>query len=1241
MTRKPWQLFRSSPIILLGLGSFGMVLASLIGFLNAQQASKPAPAPAAKKGSPAKPKASGSASLQTQRNIGKAYYEQGKYPEAIAAFQKVIASGKAVALDHLDLGQALMQANQLDEALAELTTAKQMDAKQLAIDYNLGVLYKRELRYPDAEAALKRVADVDPTDPATWFNLGVVYFAEKKMDEALDAHRHVVQMGFGRGKNFYVASTFHMFTILTRLKQQAEAQKFLKINSDLRDKVPGISLQYPALEAGKYGVLIIPPAPVSVPTPSATVEKVAFAEITAKLGTTFPTSDALPSAESSQNIKSGDYSLDFARKNLVPLFGPAVAIGDYDSDGHPDLYVVNPAGTNHLYHNNGDGTFTDVTDKAGVAGPGGSLAATFADYDNSGHPSLFVAGSGGVTLYHNDGKGAFADVTEKAGLKGKPGELDTHVLLFDIDNDGLLDLVVAAYTDLSARPAKDTFSFPEDFYGITSHLYRNNGDGTFTDITDSAGLGSAKGRMRKAVFADFNNDGYTDLLFVRDDGAPLLYINKGEGKFADRTADAGAALSQSSPVDADVADFNHDGNFDLALWSLAGYQVLLNQGNGKFVPAGRMPAVAPPSGIFAFRGTVADVNADSFDDLLAVDASGKWRLIANHAGKFSEQNLDLTVGKTLSQLVPSWLVSPGKLDLVGVETSGRVVAFERQGPPARWVEVRFDGFKSNKQGIGNVVEFKAGNFYKKAMATGDPVRVYTGGLTKLDVVRTTWPNQVVQNSIEVATNKPVEVRESERLASSCPFLYVWDGKQYAFFTDILGVAPIGELLPDGTRMKPNPEELVRLGSNLHQQDGDYVFQVTDEMREADYFDQLRLLAVDHPAGEEVYSNEIYTSSPQPPSLYAVREKRFPVSAVDDHGVDVLPLIQKVDGRYPTDFRQNRILGLAELHTLTLDLGDFPPDRSVALWLTGWVFWTDSNASRALMSNSQLQMIPPYVQVRNPQGQWVTAVADMGLPSGTNRTMTVDLTGKFPSRDHHVRIVTNFCVYWDQIFFTASETAIAFSSEKECSPNSPCGHMTTALSPLGERVASVASRVRGSEWPFPKQGTAEPQVTRITELPLVSADLHYRGFSTPSSDPRHQRPDSFDYLHVLAQAPWNPFAGNYTRYGEVEKLLTHTDDRLVVMSTGDEMTVRFRARSLPPLKPGWKRDFFLYTSGYAKDGEPNTAYSRTVAPLPFRAMPNYPYEPESYPDGPQQRAYLREYQPRPAHALIPPLAPVVR
>jgi len=1192
------------------VGSLALAACLVFSATRARHAVEAGPAvspAAAQNKSPAKRLApAASASIQTHRNLGKAYYEQGKYPEATSEFQKVIASGRALATDHLDLGLALMQANNLDAALGELTTALQMDARLVAAEYNLGILYKRELRYPDAEAALRRVIAADPTDPAAWFNLGTVYSAERKLEPSLDAHQHVVAMGLGRAQNFYVASLFRTFTALVRLNRKREAAKILEVHAKVHDKVPNISLQNPALEGGKYGAILVPAAPLEGPARRPGTEPVVFDEITAKLGIgLFGRNRVTPEVKVvGRKIQAADYSLEFARQSLVPVFPASVAVGDYDGDGRPDVYLVIPGAANHLLHQNADSTFTDVTEKAGVVGQGGNLGAWFADYDNSGHPSLFVVGLGGVTLYHNNGDGTFAEVTEKAGLKGSVGELATRAVLFDADADGFLDLVVASYTDLSAPPRGDSFIFPDDFAGARIHFYRNNGDGTFTESSAAAGFGSAQGRWRSILFADFRNQGYGDLLLLRDDGPPMLFVNQGEDRFVDRTAEAGGALARSQALDAQVADFNHDGNFDLVLWTVAGYEVLLNRGGGKFEAVKSLPAIVPSPDRFAFRGIVGDFDGDGFDDLL-VNAHGIWRLIANRGGRFEEVPLKLSpdnwpssynlqhagpdgLSQVLASLTPAVLGREGKLDLLGTLGGGRLVVFERSGPPPHWLEVKLDGYKSNKQGAGTIIELKAGNFYKKVQATAPSVRVFTGDLAKLDVVRITWPNQIVQNSVDVATNQPIVVRESERLASSCPFLYVWNGERYVFLTDILGVAPLGELLPDGSRLKPNPEEFVRLPADLSSRDGTYTFQITDELREVDYVDQARLMAVDHPATEEIYANEIYSSSPGPPALYAVREKHLPVSAVDDRGADVLPLIRQVDGRYPADFRHDRILGLADLHSLTLDLGALPEDRRVALWLEGWVFWTDSNASRVLMWGARPTLVPPYLQVRDEQGRWVTVVPDMGLPSGTNRTMRVDLSGKFLSPDHRVRIVTNLCVYWDQIFFTIDDARVARRDD--------------------------------------------------AELRLVSADLHYRGFSAPSSDPQHLRPDTFDYVNVLAEAPWNPMRGHYTRYGTVERLLARPDDRLVVMSTGDELTLKFSGRGLRPLKAGWKRDFFLAVRGYAKDGEPNTASSKTVEPLPFGAMSNYP--PES---GPRSRdaayhRYLAVYETRPGYLLIPPLHP---
>ena len=292
---------------------------------------------------------------------------------------------------------------------------------------------------------------------------------------------------------------------------------------------------------------------------------------------------------------------------------------------------------------------------------------------------------------------------------------------------------------------------------------------------------------------------------------------------------------------------------------------------------------------------------------------------------------------------------------------------------------------------------------------------------------------------------------------------------------------------------------MRLGDKLVARDGRFVFQLTDELREVDYFDQVRLLAVDHPAGEEIYSNEIFSGTPAPPTLHAVKRRISPVAARDQRGRDVLPLVLAADREYVSSFRRLGIPGLASEHALELDLGRLDPAVPVVLYLRGWVYWTDSNSHRALVSNRAEQLTPPYLQVRDAKGKWQTVKPDMGLPSGTDRTMRVDLTGTFLSDRREVRIVTNMCVYWDEVFFTVDE------------------------------------------------GTAP----ETFEVPLLLGDLHHRGFSTPVLDPQGIKPEYFEYTKVLAEPPWNPMVGNYTRYGNVLKLLGDSDDHLVVMATGDE------------------------------------------------------------------------------------------
>jgi hypothetical protein len=232
---------------------------------------------------------------------------------------------------------------------------------------------------------------------------------------------------------------------------------------------------------------------------------------------------------------------------------------------------------------------------------------------------------------------------------------------------------------------------------------------------------------------------------------------------------------------------------------------------------------------------------------------------------------------------------------------------------------------------------------------------------------------------------------------------------------------------------------------------------------------------------------------------------------------------------------------------------------------------------------------PYLQVKDAAGRWRTVIEDMGIPAGKPKTIVVDLSGKFLSPSREVRIVTNLCVYWDEMFL--SEEA-------------------------GE----------------PTSGTLV-----LTSLAPLEAALRYRGFSKNVIHPERRQPESFDYQTWMPVSHVEPHARPLHPLRRRAELLEETDDRLAIMGSGDEIRLLFDARELPPLPAGWARDFLLLVDGWAKDGDANTAHSQTVEPLPFHGMSRYPYGPESerFPDGPEHRLYREHYNVRPALRLLRP------
>jgi hypothetical protein len=399
-------------------------------------------------------------------------------------------------------------------------------------------------------------------------------------------------------------------------------------------------------------------------------------------------------------------------------------------------------------------------------------------------------------------------------------------------------------------------------------------------------------------------------------------------------------------------------------------------------------------------------------------------------------------------------------------------------------------------------------------------------------------------------------------------------------------------------------EYVRIpGDRLVPRDGRYRLQITEELWEVAYIDEVKLLAVDHPDSVEVFVDEKFVP-PAPPELrlYRVGERLLPAAARNGEGEDLLPRLRSRDHRYVSDLRAGPYQGIVEPHAMVLEL---PPEAVRApdphLFLRGWIFPTDASINLAVAQNDSVTVRPPTLEVPDGRGGWRTAVPDVGFPAGKAKTVVVDLSGVVRPEDPRIRIRTNMQVYWDQAFFAAGGV-----------------EGPAAAGGADEAVARL------EDGAGPATGTS----TRVRVLDPAAADLHFRGFSREYRKGGRHGPHWFDYDSVSTDPRWLPIPGRYTRFGDVRPLLGERDDRYVVMAPGDEMTVEFDAGDAPELPEAWTRTFLLYTDGWIKDADMNTATGNTVAPLPFHGQSRYPPPPgEAFPRDSAHRAWLEEYQTR--------------
>ncbi len=879
-------------------------------------------------------------------------------------------------------------------------------------------------------------------------------------------------------------------------------------------------------------------------------------------------------------------SLEFT--NAVPTEIRDLQIADFDLDGKPDLILLT-ANQVSVFKQNAAGTWEPLTQQD-CAGDYSEVHAVDLDADvqqinqpastekteqkvfpispsRDADLDLVLAGKSGLKVFENQ-----QDIktgTRSLVLKPQPETLETladalAVNFSDLDHDGDLDLVASTTRGLS--------------------LWSNRGDFSFQEISVNSHLPPAELAATSIVRVDWDRDVDLDLILCSRLSKQAGYLeNLRHGRFRWRPfteSEQQSAVNQFE--ECRLADFDRNGSWDLI--GVRGTALMLAETNRPQPGSVQIASVqnireTEPVSAEATVLQTGDLNNDGVLDFAALNSTG-LQLCLGTAERKAEQTAYvkdqvITNSKPIQKFRLHDLNQDGSLDVIAI-TGNEIIQWQNKGNDYHWIdvslraeqvkgEVKSASGRVNHYGIGSLLELRSGTIYQSQIVAGQSTHFGLGKQTVAEAIRVLWTNGIPVNIINAKTDQ--RIYEKQTLMGSCPYLYTWDGEQFSFYTDLLWAAPLGLQFGKGIVAPCRDWEFLKIEADrLKAEDGFYELRITEELWEAGYFDTVQLTAIDHPAEVDIFSNE----KVGPPDLAAfkihtVQHPQTPIAAINHKGRDVLPEIKAADDVYAKTFDEKYRQGLTEDHVLELDLNtravqkEQTPPR-ITLFLTGWIYPTDTGINLALSENPSMPSPrPPSLSVPDANGDWKTIQPFMGFPGGKTKTIAVDLTDQFLTSDYRVRIETNMEFYWDQVFFTVNETPAEF-------------------------------------------------VTR--PLPLKSAILKYRGFSTPLLHPGNG-PERYDYQSLSAGIQWPPMQGRFTRYGDVQPLVESADDRLVIMGSGDEMQLRF---SVPaePVKPGWKRDFILHNVGWDKDANLHTILGQSVEPLPFRAMRGYPYPTENYP-----------------------------
>ncbi|NNE69648.1 MAG: hypothetical protein HKN29_04710 [Rhodothermales bacterium] len=773
--------------------------------------------------------------------------------------------------------------------------------------------------------------------------------------------------------------------------------------------------------------------------------------------------------------------------------------------------------------------------------PGAVAHVEAQDVDQDYRTDLILAGAFGVRVFFQSDAGFL----ERRGAVPSLGPA-LFVVAVDHDMEGDLDLLVG-------------------FPGKEGLVLRNRGDGSF-----ETGQRIPVASMVDAVWGDLDADGDPDLVTRDTDGRTTFHENRRNGRWAP-PAEIARDLRGMALEDAD-----RNGVFELAAVSKADTRRYRFQ-NGAFVEedvlrrfVGNAPGVLPasPDGLI-----LTELDNNGALDWLITHPGGVTAFLAEDA-ELLGTGLDLAAFE-LDTVAP--LTEEGPPELIGREHGEAMVYFPQGEAGYQWKRLRPRAASAqgdrriNTFAIGGDVELRSGLLYQKRPISGQVLHFGLGENLLTEVARITWPNGDLQIEFDLLSDETVLAEQ--RLKGSCPWVFTHDGERYRFVTDFLWRSPLGlRINAQETAGIATTSDWIRIpGDALSARDGAYEVRITAELWETHFFDQVSLVAVDHPQGTEALVDERF-AFPPPDDRVHLFETPQPFAEVRDaRGRDASAEAKARDGQYVAGFARGAYQGIAEMHAVEMRLPDSAPD-DVRFIGFGWVRPTDSSINVAIGQGDTPAPVSLQLEVPNGAGGWRLVQPDVGFPSGKEKTVLIDLSGIWnPGESRVFRLRTNLEVYWDQL-----------------------------------------------RWGAPAYG----EVTRRL-LDTQSAQLRYRGFSQVAAVDSVS-PELPDYQVLESSYPVRQdLRGFHTRFGDVMELVNQVDDRYVIMNAGDEMVLRFEALEPPP--SGWTRDFLLLGDGWVKDGDLNTTFSTTVLPLPTHASADYSAPPTTLEDDPVYQAHPEDWE----------------